>query len=122
MSRLVPTSTTAIPVSDKTEGSDAAKVVVEKHEFAAPQQPAREKIVYLWSHANGFSKELMHPLMRRFLTQLRKLEQYNNTDVHFIAWDARNHGDSARLNEGIHNPKCNDFSPYFDFAREFYNR
>lgn len=113
MSRLVPTSTTTIPVSQATEGYDVAKLVVEKHEFPAPQQPAREKIAFLWSHANGFNKEVMHPLMRRFLTQLRKLEQYNHTDVHFIAWDARNHGDSARLNEGHHTPKCNAVFPNY---------
>ncbi|KAI8145577.1 Alpha/Beta hydrolase protein [Fennellomyces sp. T-0311] len=105
MTRLVPVLTTAIPVHPSTVGSDIQRLAVEKHEFPAPTQPATAKVAFLWSHANGFHKEMLHPLMRRTLDQLRTLPRYNQTDFHFYAWDSRNHGDSARLNDGhVHIP------------------
>ncbi|KAI8145903.1 hypothetical protein BJV82DRAFT_510853 [Fennellomyces sp. T-0311] len=108
MTRLIPVLTTDIPVHPSTAGSENQRLVVEKHEFPAPVQPHTSKVALLWSHANGFHKEILHPLMRRTLAQLRELPQYNQTDFHFYAWDSRNHGDSARLNEGhVHVPTFN---------------
>ncbi|KAL1931113.1 hypothetical protein VTP01DRAFT_10250 [Rhizomucor pusillus] len=99
MPRLVPAEYHFIPVSAVTEGHDVQRLAIEKHIFPA-LKPARQRIAFLWSHSNGFHKESLHPVMRRFLSNLRSKSGLDDVDVHFIAWDARNHGDSARLNEG----------------------
>ncbi|KAI9311191.1 Alpha/Beta hydrolase protein [Dichotomocladium elegans] len=96
--RLKPTETFVIPVHPSTEGTQVQRLAVEKHVFAAPQQPAEDSIAYVWSHANGFHKEMLHPLMRRCLTKLRALHVYQKTDITFVAFDARNQGDSALSN------------------------
>lgn len=96
---LEPTSKYVIPVHpSSTEGWATQKLSVDKHEFPAGKKSNR-KVAYLWSHSNGFHKESLHPLMRRFKDHLRSLREYDQTDITFISWDARNHGDSARLNE-----------------------
>ncbi|KAL7321086.1 hypothetical protein PS15m_000901 [Mucor circinelloides] len=96
---LEPTSKHVIPVHpSSTEGWATQKLSVDKHEFLAGKKSNR-KVAYLWSHSNGFHKESLHPLMRRFKDHLRSLREYDQTDITFISWDARNHGDSARLNE-----------------------
>jgi hypothetical protein len=103
--RLIPTSTHIIPVHPSTDGWEKQKLVVEKHEFAATSN-ANRKIAFLFSHSNGFHKESFHPLMKRFIDQLRKLPEYDQTDITLVAWDSRNHGDSARLNEGTFEESC----------------
>ncbi|KAI9492137.1 Alpha/Beta hydrolase protein [Zychaea mexicana] len=115
MVRLVPALTTDIPVHPGTVGSEDQRLVVEKHEFPAPSQPVKTKIAFVFSHANGFHKEMLHPLMRCTIDQFRELPQYNQTHFDFYAWDARNHGDSARLNKDhVHIPTYS----WFDHAMD----
>ena len=109
MARLIPALTKFISVHPSTAGSDIQRLVVEKHSFPAAEPPAKSKVAFVWSHANGFHKEILHPLMRRTLTQFRTLSRFHRTDFDFYAWDSRNHGDSARLNDGhVHIPTCNE--------------
>ncbi|ORZ00746.1 Alpha/Beta hydrolase protein [Syncephalastrum racemosum] len=104
---------TVIPVSPATEGYNTERLAVERYEFPAPK-PAQTKTAFLWTHSNGFHKETLHPLMHRFIRQLRQLSQYDHTDIHFVSFDARNHGDSALLNEGKHIPYFSWFDQSFD--------
>ncbi|GAA5802124.1 hypothetical protein HPULCUR_007585 [Helicostylum pulchrum] len=97
--RLVPTSTHIISAHKATDGSDVQKLVVERHEVPAKVK-ANKKVAFLFSHSNGFHKESLHPLIRRFIAHLRSLQEYDQTDITVVVWDARSHGDSARLNEG----------------------
>ncbi|KAG0168789.1 hypothetical protein DFQ28_001927 [Apophysomyces sp. BC1034] len=101
MAYLTPVTTFDIPASPKTEGYNVQRLVVERHQFAAPKT-SQQKWCFLWSHSNGFHKESLHPLMRRFRDYLRSQPIYDYIDFDFVAWDARNHGDSARLNEGTY--------------------
>lgn len=108
MARLIPRLSRIIPVHPATEGHDVQKLAVEMHEFLAPaRQGNSNRIAVLWSHSNGFHKESLHPLIRHFVQYLRRQPQYNYSDIHCVAWDARNHGDSARLNEGTFKNTCN---------------
>ncbi|CAO3631556.1 unnamed protein product [Cunninghamella echinulata] len=100
MSRLVPTESFTIPVSPGTLGYDVQQLAVEKHCIKAPQQPAKQKLALIFSHSNGFNKETLHPLIRRIVNGIHSQERYQYTNLCVYAWDARNHGDSARLNEG----------------------
>jgi hypothetical protein len=102
---LEPTSTHIIPVHPSTDGWENQKLVVDKHEYPAKSNSNR-KVAYLFSHSNGFHKESFHPLMKRFVDQLRSLKEYDQTDITLVSWDARNHGDSARLNEGLLLDSC----------------
>lgn len=53
--------------------------------------------------------------MRRFAIQLRSLPAFQHTTFDFYAWDARNQGDSARLNaDHIHIPTCKWHILYLD--------
>ena len=114
MPRLVPTLTTDIPVSPATPLSNVQRLVVEKHEFSAPTQPVNSKIAFIFSHANGFHKEMLHPLMKMTIEAFRKQQQYNQTQFDFYAFDARNHGDSARLNDGnVHVPTCQYYIKFY---------
>ncbi|KAI8968514.1 Alpha/Beta hydrolase protein [Mycotypha africana] len=104
---LAPTKTLVIPVHPSTFGHDTQKLVVNIHEFpssvnssSSSSSKEKKKIAYIFSHSNGFHKEAFHPLMRQLIAYLRTLQEYNSTDITFISWDARNHGDSARLNDG----------------------
>ncbi|KAG2237904.1 hypothetical protein INT48_002209 [Thamnidium elegans] len=97
--RLVPTSTHIISAHTSTDGSNVQKLVVERHEVPAKVK-ANKKIAFLFSHSNGFHKESLHPLIKRFIVHLRNLQEYDETDITVVVWDARTHGDSARLNEG----------------------
>ncbi|KAI9483916.1 MAG: Alpha/Beta hydrolase protein [Benjaminiella poitrasii] len=99
---LEPTSTHIIPVHPSTEGANIQKLVVNKHEFPGSRQGSNRKVAFLFSHSNGFHKEAFHPLMSRFIKYLRNLKEYVDTDITFVSWDARNHGDSARINEGTY--------------------
>ncbi|KAI8146537.1 Alpha/Beta hydrolase protein [Fennellomyces sp. T-0311] len=99
--RLTPKKTYDIPVHPSTEGYKELRLIVEKHEFPVVDQSFRRKIAFIWTHGSGFHKELLHPLMRRFIARLRSIYKYNDVHVDFIAWDKRNHGDSSRLNSGI---------------------
>ncbi|KAI8138864.1 Alpha/Beta hydrolase protein [Fennellomyces sp. T-0311] len=116
MARLEPTQVYTIPVHPSAHGYDVLQLVVEKHVFPATCSPARLDIAYLWSHGTGFHKEILHPLMRRTIAKLRSLPNYDYVNIDFIAWDMRNHGDSARLNQGLYN----DAEPlsWFDIAMD----
>ncbi|KAI7870002.1 Alpha/Beta hydrolase protein [Spinellus fusiger] len=98
MSYLVPTSTHIIPVSPKSRGYDIQKLSVDKHVFSSPKTTTRT-FAFLWSHSTGFHKESLHTLMKSHLKTLREDSNYDHTEVHYVSWDARSHGDSARLNE-----------------------
>ncbi|CAO0793781.1 unnamed protein product [Mucor circinelloides] len=96
---LKPTSTHVIPVHPSSaEGWATQKLVVDQHDF--PGRHSNKKVAFLFNHASGFHKEILHPVMRRLMEHLRSLREYDQTDITFISWDERNHGDSARLNEG----------------------
>ncbi|KAI8876063.1 alpha/beta-hydrolase [Backusella circina FSU 941] len=99
MAYLQPTETRIIGCHRATFGYDTMKLVTDLHVFPSVQK-ADKKIAFLFSHSNGFHKESCHPLMRRLKDHLRSLREYDSTDIHMVAWDARNHGDSARINEG----------------------
>ncbi|ORZ01062.1 Alpha/beta hydrolase family-domain-containing protein [Syncephalastrum racemosum] len=103
MPRLLPVQSFTIPVHNATVGHDCQRLAVEKHVFPSPQPP-KQTITFLWSHANGFHKESMHPLVSAFIRHLRTQPQYDDVAMEVFLWDARNHGDSARLNEGILQP------------------
>lgn len=106
MPRLLPEATHYIPVHPATEGWNDQRLVVERHYFPAPEKSNR-CIALLWSHSNGFNKESLHPLMRHFIQYMRQYRpQYNDTSFTFVAWEARNHGDSARLNQGTFRDTC----------------
>lgn len=102
---LVPTSKHNIPVHPSTDGWQKQQLSVERHEYPAKSN-TNQKLAFLFSHSNGFHKESLHPLMRRFINHLRSLKEYDQTDITMVAWDARTHGDSARLNEGIFEDSC----------------
>lgn len=95
---LVPDKVDIIPVSQVTAGYGTQKLVVNFHEF--PVKNSNRKACFLFSHSNGFHKESFHPIMTRFIKYLRTLKEYDQTSITFVSWDSRNHGDSARLNEG----------------------
>ncbi|RCH95691.1 hypothetical protein CU098_007865 [Rhizopus stolonifer] len=95
---LVPSSTHIIPVHPSTDGYDVQKLVVDTHSF--PGTNSTNKMVFMFSHSNGFHKESLHPLMKRLVDSLRTIKAYDQTDLLLVSWDARNHGDSARLNQG----------------------
>ena len=105
MPRLIPALSKVIPVHQATHGYKVQKLAVEKHVFPAPKT-ATQKYAFLWSHSNGFNKETLHPLMRHFLNHLRSQSHFDTIDIEFVAWEARNHGDSARLNEGTFLDRC----------------
>lgn len=105
MSRLVPVESFTIPVHNATVGHDYQRLAVEKHVFPSPR-PFKHTIAFLWSHANGFHKESMYPLLIAFIQHLRAQPQYDDVAMDVFLWDARNHGDSARLNEGTLKPDC----------------
>lgn len=110
MPRLIPSEEFTIPVHQSTPGWDTEQLAVEKHAYPAPSNTSQERIAFLWAHANGFSKEMMHPLMRRFATQLRSLPSFQSITFDFYGFDARYSGDSACLNNGHpFNPKCKVF-------------
>ncbi|CAO3672384.1 unnamed protein product [Rhizopus stolonifer] len=90
-----------IPVSPLTENYDCQFLSVERHDFPAVQ--SHEKIVFLISHANGFHKEIYRPMIQRL--SMRLSAKFQHLDLSFIAWDARFHGDSARLNKNQYNPR-----------------
>ncbi|KAJ8655284.1 hypothetical protein O0I10_008972 [Lichtheimia ornata] len=100
MTRFTPDQVNAIPVHPASQGFDTHHLAVERYSFQAPLQPAISSIAFVWSHGTSFHKEMLHPLMKRFLDALRRLPQYEQIDLVFYAWDSRNHGDSARLNDG----------------------
>jgi hypothetical protein len=81
------------------------KIATDLHVFPSVEK-ADKKIAFLFSHSNGFNKESLHPLMRRLKDHIRSLKEFDRTDVHIVAWDARNHGDSARVNEGKFTETC----------------
>ncbi|KAI8141117.1 Alpha/Beta hydrolase protein [Fennellomyces sp. T-0311] len=113
MPRLIPTLTRFIPVHAATEGYKVQKLCVEKHVFPATK-PANQKFAFLWSHSNGFNKETLHPVMRNFLNHLRDQPKFESVDIDFIVWEARNHGDSARANEGTFSERYNWFDNVMD--------
>jgi hypothetical protein len=105
MSYLQPTEKRSFAVHSGTEGHDTMKLSAELHVFPCNKTP-RQRMAILFSHSTGFHKESLHPVMRRLKTHLRSLSRYDDTEIHFVAWDARNHGDSARLNEGKFSEQC----------------
>ncbi|KAI8888047.1 alpha/beta-hydrolase [Backusella circina FSU 941] len=110
---LQPTATRIIPCHRATVGYDSMKIATDLHVFPSVEK-ADKKIAFLFSHSNGFHKESLHPLMRRLKDHLRSLREYDSTDIHIVAWDARNHGDSARENEG----KFTETYRWFDNAMD----
>ncbi|KAG2225786.1 hypothetical protein INT45_011454 [Circinella minor] len=113
MPRLIPTLSRVIPVHQATHGYKVQKLAVEKHVFPAPKATT-QKYAFLWSHSNGFNKETLHPLMRHFLNHLRSQSHFDTIDIEFVAWEARNHGDSARLNDGTFLDRYNWFDNVMD--------
>lgn len=96
---LQPSSTHTIPLNlFMLRGQKPQSLSVGKHDF--PGKNSNRKIAFLFSHATGYHKETFHPIMRRFRDQLRVQREFDQTDITFISWDERHHGDSARLNEG----------------------
>ncbi|KAL0074612.1 Alpha/Beta hydrolase protein [Phycomyces blakesleeanus] len=95
---LVPTSQHIIPVSPRTPGYDTQRLAVDKHVFDS-LKPTRCRFAFLWSHSNGFHKESLHVQMKAHLDKLRQDSSYDDVEIHYVSWDARNHGESARLNE-----------------------
>jgi hypothetical protein len=81
------------------------KIATDLHVFPSVEK-ADKKIAFLFSHSNGFNKESLHPHMRPLKDHIRSLKEFDRTDVHIVAWDARNHGDSARVNEGKFTETC----------------
>ncbi|CAO3628267.1 unnamed protein product [Mucor fragilis] len=79
-------------------GQEPQSLSVNKHDF--PGKNSDRRVAFLFSHATGYHKETFHPIMKRFKDQLRSQREYDQTDITFISWDDRHHGDSARLNEG----------------------
>ncbi|KAL9546082.1 hypothetical protein MBANPS3_006829 [Mucor bainieri] len=80
---LKPSSIHTIPLHPSIlRGQAPQSLSVDKHDFP------------------GYHKETFHPIMRRFRDQLRGQREYDQTDITFISWDERHHGDSARVNEG----------------------
>lgn len=107
MTRLTPDQVNAIPVHPASQGFDTHHLAVERYSFQAAIQPATSSIAFVWSHGTSFHKEMLHPLMKRVLDALRSLPQYEQIDLVFYGWDSRNHGDSARLNDGhVNTPGC----------------
>ncbi|KAI8384805.1 Alpha/Beta hydrolase protein [Radiomyces spectabilis] len=113
MVRLESTSTHIIPCHRASDGCDVQKLAVDQHVFPAPKS-TQQRLAFLWGHSNGFHKESLHPFMRRFLNHLRQQPQYDNTELVFVTWDARHHGDSARLNEGTFFETCTWFDSALD--------
>jgi hypothetical protein len=109
MPRLIPTESTTISVHPGTLGYETQKLAVDKHCFKAPQQPSKQKLALVFSHSNGFNKETLHPLIRQVVKGMHQQDRYQQTDLCVFAWDARNHGDSARLNEGTLLESCKPF-------------
>ncbi|KAM3583025.1 hypothetical protein VKS41_004780 [Umbelopsis sp. WA50703] len=98
MPKLEVAKTYTIPAHEATANGPNLKLVIEQHSFPAKAPTTTTSTVnIIWSHANGFHKETLHPLMRRVAQQLNK--DYRNTNFEFYAWDGRNQGDSARINE-----------------------
>ncbi|CAO3628279.1 unnamed protein product [Mucor fragilis] len=96
---LKPTSIHIIPIhSHNLRGQEPQSLSVNKHVFCGKN--SNKRIAFLFSHATGYHKETFHPIMKRFKDQLRSQREYDQTDITFISWDDRHHGDSARLNEG----------------------
>ncbi|CAO3628275.1 unnamed protein product [Mucor fragilis] len=95
---LKPTSTHIIPIySHNLKGQEPQMIAVDKHVFYGKN--SNRSVAFLFSHGTGFHKETLHPIMRRFRDHLRSLREYQQTEITFISWDDRHHGDSARLNE-----------------------
>lgn len=105
MPRLEPFESYCIPVHPATEGHDVHRLSVERHVFPAPK-PSKRSMAFLFSHSNGFNKETLHPTMREFVRHLRSVASLDETSFTLVAWEARNHGDSARLNAGKLRPDC----------------
>ncbi|KAL9546083.1 hypothetical protein MBANPS3_006830 [Mucor bainieri] len=102
---LKPTSTHIIPIyPSKLDGKEPQVLSVAKHVFLCGKSSSssnnHRQIAFLFNHATGFHKEMLHPVMKRFKDHLRSLKEYQDTDITFISWDGRYHGDSALLNEG----------------------
>ncbi|KAI9288358.1 Alpha/Beta hydrolase protein [Umbelopsis sp. AD052] len=96
MPKLPVSNTYIIPAHPGTENGENLKLVVEQYSFPAITAKNAKTVNVVWSHANGFHKETLHPLMRRNIKQLR--ESYGDVNFEFYAWDGRNQGDSGRLN------------------------
>jgi hypothetical protein len=111
MPKLEVAKTYTIPAHEATANGPNLKLVIEQHSFPAKAPTTTTSTVnIIWSHANGFHKETLHPLMRRVAQQLNK--DYRNTNFEFYAWDGRNQGDSARINEKHLPPTCKHLYSY----------
>lgn len=116
MPKLEVTKSYTIPAHESTKNGPLLQLVVEQHSFPAKAPTAATRTVnVLWSHANGFHKETLHPLMRRVANQLKT--DYRNINFEFYGWDAHNHGDSARLNEKHLPDTCNHSHIYIQSWR-----
>jgi hypothetical protein len=97
MPKLAISKTHIISAHESTLNGSKLKLVIEQHSFPAKAAAAARTVNILWSHANGFHKETLHPLMRRVAKRLQ-VPSYQDINFEFYAWDGRNQGDSGRLN------------------------
>ncbi|GAB5593045.1 hypothetical protein Unana1_07945 [Umbelopsis nana] len=97
MTKLDVKKTFTIPCHESTENAQKLQLVIEQHSFPSKSPAASKTVNILWSHANGFHKETLHPLMRRVAKKLQ-IPSYQDINFEFYAWDGRNQGDSGRLN------------------------
>jgi hypothetical protein len=102
MPKLSVSDTYIIPAHPGTENGENLKLVVERYSFPDLTTTGAKTVNVLWSHANGFHKETLHPLMRRVHKLLQK--SHGNVNFEFYAWDCRSQGDSGRVN-GDHIPQ-----------------
>ncbi|RUP50663.1 Alpha/beta hydrolase family-domain-containing protein [Jimgerdemannia flammicorona] len=109
MSTIIPTSTYVIPVSPETHRSTEQKLVVNR--YVDPAAKGNSTICFLFCHANGYHKELWHPIMRRLRDNSRDKDRY---DLELWAFDCRNQGDSAIVNEDV----LDDYFSWNDYARD----
>ncbi|KAI9258485.1 Alpha/beta hydrolase fold-1 [Sporodiniella umbellata] len=96
---LTPTSSLAIPSSPFSEGWETQKLAVDIHEYPSKKE-CQYRLAFLFTHATGFVKEVYHPVIQRLAHFMRSQEAYNSIDIHIISFDARFHGESARINHG----------------------
>ncbi|RUO96000.1 Alpha/Beta hydrolase protein [Jimgerdemannia flammicorona] len=96
MASFKPTTTFVMPTHPQTHRASEQKLVVNRYMFPSAGY-RKPKIAVLFMHAIGFTKEMWHPIMQRLLENFRD----NSFDLEFVAYDMRNHGDSAIVNESV---------------------
>ncbi|KAJ3208613.1 hypothetical protein HDU67_006626 [Dinochytrium kinnereticum] len=77
--------------------SSTIKLSIKSYSIKQASIIQHNALVVLMAHANGLCKELWEPTIRHLLSSLSK--DHTNRTPFIYTWDARNHGDSARLND-----------------------